>query len=156
MRNKSVRSALKTYARRVRETLAAGDQEAAETALRRANRAYDRAASKGVIHRNNASARLTARWVRPPAVRRPTAAPPAAHTAAVGRITVAQTAATTSPPASGVRPGGRNVPAAARANSHPLGLANWKATPPSSPSGRAATAPPAPWLVAIRAARYSR
>ena len=46
---------LKTYARRVRETVAAGDQEAAETALRRANRAYDRAASKGVIHKNNAA-----------------------------------------------------------------------------------------------------
>ena len=29
--------------------------EAAETALRRANRAYDRAASKGVIHKNNAA-----------------------------------------------------------------------------------------------------
>jgi len=35
--------------------VAAGDQEAAEAALRRANRAYDRAASKGVIHRNNAA-----------------------------------------------------------------------------------------------------
>ena len=55
MRNKSVRSALKTYARRVRESLAAGDREAAETALRRANRAYDKAVSKGVIHKNNAA-----------------------------------------------------------------------------------------------------
>jgi small subunit ribosomal protein S20 len=55
VRNKSVRSALKTYARRVRESVATGDQEAAEAALRRANRAYDRAASKGVIHRNNAA-----------------------------------------------------------------------------------------------------
>jgi small subunit ribosomal protein S20 len=55
MRNKSVRSALKTYARRVRESLAAGDREAAETALRRANRAYDEAVSKGVIHKNNAA-----------------------------------------------------------------------------------------------------
>ncbi|HEY4725111.1 MAG TPA: 30S ribosomal protein S20 [Actinomycetota bacterium] len=55
VRNKSVRSALKTYARRVRESVAAGDQDAAEAALRRATRAYDRAASKGVIHRNNAA-----------------------------------------------------------------------------------------------------
>ena len=55
LRNKSVRSALKTYARRVRESVAAGDQEAAEAALRRATRAYDRAASKGVIHKNNAA-----------------------------------------------------------------------------------------------------
>jgi small subunit ribosomal protein S20 len=55
MRNKSVRSALKTYARRVRERLAAGDTAAAEAAYRRAARAYDKAASKGVIHRNNAA-----------------------------------------------------------------------------------------------------
>ena len=55
LRNKSVRSALKTHARRVRESLAAGDREAAETALRRATRAYDKAVSKGVIHKNNAA-----------------------------------------------------------------------------------------------------
>jgi small subunit ribosomal protein S20 len=55
LRNKSVRSALKTHARRVRESLAAGDREAAEAALRRATRAYDKAASKGVIHKNNAA-----------------------------------------------------------------------------------------------------
>ena len=55
LRNKSVRSALKTYARRVRESVAAGDREAADTALRRATRAYDKAVSKGVIHRNNAA-----------------------------------------------------------------------------------------------------
>jgi small subunit ribosomal protein S20 len=55
LRNKSVRSALKTYARRVRESVAAGDREEAETALRRATRAYDKAASKGVIHKNNAA-----------------------------------------------------------------------------------------------------
>ena len=55
LRNKSVRSALKTYARRVRESLDAGDREAAEAALRRANRAYDKAVSKGVIHKNNAA-----------------------------------------------------------------------------------------------------
>jgi small subunit ribosomal protein S20 len=55
MRNKSVRSALKTYARRVRESVAAGDREGAESALRRATRAYDKASSKGVIHKNNAA-----------------------------------------------------------------------------------------------------
>jgi small subunit ribosomal protein S20 len=55
LRNKSVRSALRTYARRVRERLAAGDREAATAALQRANRAYDKAVSKGVIHKNNAA-----------------------------------------------------------------------------------------------------
>ncbi len=55
MRNKSVRSALKTAGRRVRESLADGDRDAAEAAYQRAARAYDKAASKGVIHRNNAA-----------------------------------------------------------------------------------------------------
>jgi len=55
LRNKSVRSALKTYARRVREAVASGDSDAAQTAYQRAARAYDKAASKGVLHRNNAA-----------------------------------------------------------------------------------------------------
>ena len=55
LRNKSVRSALKTYRRRVAEALASGDADAAEAAYQRAARAYDKAASKGVIHRNNAA-----------------------------------------------------------------------------------------------------
>ncbi|HYY79428.1 MAG TPA: 30S ribosomal protein S20 [Actinomycetes bacterium] len=55
LRNKSVRSALKTHTRRVRESLAAGDGEAATAALRLASRAYDKAVSKGVIHKNNAA-----------------------------------------------------------------------------------------------------
>jgi small subunit ribosomal protein S20 len=55
LRNKSVRSALKTYARRVREAVAEGDADAAQAAYRRAARAYDKAASKGVLHRNNAA-----------------------------------------------------------------------------------------------------
>ena len=54
-RNQSVRSQLKTYARRFREILAAGDRAAAEAALRTALRAYDRAAADGVIHANNAA-----------------------------------------------------------------------------------------------------
>jgi small subunit ribosomal protein S20 len=55
LRNKSVRSALKTYRRRVLEAMASGDTDAAEAAYQRAARAYDKAASKGVIHRNNAA-----------------------------------------------------------------------------------------------------
>jgi small subunit ribosomal protein S20 len=55
LRNKSVRSALKTYRRRAAEALASGDADAAEAAYKRAARAYDKAASKGVIHRNNAA-----------------------------------------------------------------------------------------------------
>jgi small subunit ribosomal protein S20 len=55
LRNKSVRSALKTYRRRVFEAMASGDADAAEAAYQRAARAYDKAASKGVIHPNNAA-----------------------------------------------------------------------------------------------------
>jgi small subunit ribosomal protein S20 len=54
-RNLTVRSRLKTSARKFRETLASGDKAAAEAALLAACRAYDKAAADGVIHKNNAS-----------------------------------------------------------------------------------------------------
>jgi small subunit ribosomal protein S20 len=54
-RNRSVRSLLKTRTRRFMEAVDAGDQTAAETAYREAARVYDKAASKGVIHRNKAA-----------------------------------------------------------------------------------------------------
>ena len=54
-RNRSVRSLLKTRTRRFMEAVDTGDQTAAETAYREAARAYDKAASKGVIHRNKAA-----------------------------------------------------------------------------------------------------
>src|SRR3712207_8427505 len=52
LRNKSVKSALKTAVRRFREAADAGDRDTALTALRDASRALDKAASKGVIHAN--------------------------------------------------------------------------------------------------------
>ena len=54
-RNVATRSRLKTLGRRFRETLAAGDREAAEKALRSACRAYDKAAESGVLHKKNAA-----------------------------------------------------------------------------------------------------
>lgn len=54
-RNRSVRSALRTYIKRVHLALESGDLDEAESALRRAGREIDRAASKGVIHANSAS-----------------------------------------------------------------------------------------------------
>jgi small subunit ribosomal protein S20 len=60
--NQAVRSQLKTLTRRFREALASGDRDRAAEELRRTCRAYDRAAARGVIHRNNAAnhkARLT-------------------------------------------------------------------------------------------------
>ena len=57
MRNKSVKSALKTAVRKFREASAAGHTAEAETLLRDASRHLDKAASKGVIHRNQAANR---------------------------------------------------------------------------------------------------
>lgn len=56
-RNKSVKSALKTYVRRVREAVAAGQTQQANELLATANRQLDKAASKGVIHKNQAANR---------------------------------------------------------------------------------------------------
>jgi len=57
LRNKAVKTELKTYVRRVREAIAAGDKEAATTALQAAGRKLDKAVSKGVIHANQAAQR---------------------------------------------------------------------------------------------------
>ena len=56
-RNVAVKSALKTAVRRVRTAATAGDAEAAAAALKTASKALDKAASKGVIHKNQAANR---------------------------------------------------------------------------------------------------
>ena len=60
-RNKSVRSAVRTAVRRFREAVEAGDNDKATELQRAAARALDKAASKGVIHRNPAANRKSAR-----------------------------------------------------------------------------------------------
>jgi small subunit ribosomal protein S20 len=60
VRNKAVKSELKTAVRRFREAADSGDAAAATTALRSASRLLDKAASKGVIHRNQAANRKAA------------------------------------------------------------------------------------------------
>ncbi|MCI9888938.1 30S ribosomal protein S20 [Micrococcales bacterium 31B] len=57
IRNKAYKSELKTLIRKVREAIAAGNKETAETELRVAARKLDKAASKGVIHKNQAANR---------------------------------------------------------------------------------------------------
>ena len=57
LRNKAVKSELKTYVRKVREAVAAGDKDSAATALAAATRKLDKAVSKGVIHANQAANR---------------------------------------------------------------------------------------------------
>jgi len=59
-RNKSVKSSLKTAIRKFREAAAAGDAEKATLLAREASRKLDQAASKGVIHQNQAANRKSA------------------------------------------------------------------------------------------------
>lgn len=56
-RNKAARSELKTAVKAVRAAVEAGDKEAAVAAGRKANRLFDKAASKGIIHKNQAAER---------------------------------------------------------------------------------------------------
>ena len=59
-RNKSVKTGLKSAVRKFRELAAAGDKAAAVAAGRDASRKLDKAASKGVIHKNQAANRKAA------------------------------------------------------------------------------------------------
>jgi len=59
-RNKAVKSSLKTSVRKFREAADAGDTDAAIAAMRDASRSLDKAASKGVIHKNQAANRKSA------------------------------------------------------------------------------------------------
>jgi small subunit ribosomal protein S20 len=60
LRNKSVKSALKTAVRKFREAADSGDAAAATLAMKTASRQLDKAASKGVIHANQAANRKSA------------------------------------------------------------------------------------------------
>ncbi len=59
-RNKAVKSELRTYVRQVRVAVAAGDKDAAATALAHALKKLDKASSKGIIHKNQAANRKSA------------------------------------------------------------------------------------------------
>jgi small subunit ribosomal protein S20 len=59
-RNKAVKSSLKTSVRQFREAANAGDEEKATQAMRAAYVKLDKAASKGVIHQNQAANRKSA------------------------------------------------------------------------------------------------
>ena len=59
-RNKSVRSALKTSIRRFREAADAGDTDRAHALARLATQKLDKAASAGVIHKNQAANKKSA------------------------------------------------------------------------------------------------
>ena len=57
LRNREVRSEVKTAIRSLREQIAAGDAASARSALQLASRKLDKAVSKGVLHKNNAANR---------------------------------------------------------------------------------------------------
>jgi small subunit ribosomal protein S20 len=60
MRNKSVKSSLKTAIRRFRVAAESGDRDRAVEAMRAAARQLDKAVSSGVIHRNQAANKKSA------------------------------------------------------------------------------------------------
>ena len=63
LRNKMIKSKVKTVIKKVEAAIAVGDKEAAQANLLVAISEIDKAASKGVYHKNNASrkvSRLTA------------------------------------------------------------------------------------------------
>ncbi len=57
LRNKAIKSELRTRERAALEAAETGDAEATAEALRLAQRRIDRAAAKGVLHPNNAARR---------------------------------------------------------------------------------------------------
>ncbi|MCQ2500204.1 MAG: 30S ribosomal protein S20 [Lachnospiraceae bacterium] len=59
MRNKSIRSAVKTAMKKVDAAVAANDKVAAAAALQNAISTIDKACTKGVYHKNNASRKVS-------------------------------------------------------------------------------------------------
>ncbi|WP_349828028.1 30S ribosomal protein S20 [Brevibacterium litoralis] len=57
LRNRAVRSEVRSAVRVVREQISAGNAEEAQAALKLASRKLDKAVSKGVLHKNNAANR---------------------------------------------------------------------------------------------------
>jgi small subunit ribosomal protein S20 len=60
LRNKAVKSSVKTAVRKFREAVVAGDKDKATELGRVASRSLDKAASKGVIHANQAANKKSA------------------------------------------------------------------------------------------------
>ncbi|MBQ8814620.1 MAG: 30S ribosomal protein S20 [Lachnospiraceae bacterium] len=58
-RNKAIKSRVKTYVKKVDAAVAAGDKAAAQAALKEAISEINKAASKGVYHKNTASRKIS-------------------------------------------------------------------------------------------------
>ena len=59
LRNKKTKSAVKTAVKKVDAAIAANDKELAKAELLKATSAIDKAASKGVYHKNTASRKIS-------------------------------------------------------------------------------------------------
>lgn len=57
--NRSRRSQMRTYIRKVEEALSSGDADAAQAALRATEPLVMRAAQKGILHKNTASRKIS-------------------------------------------------------------------------------------------------
>ncbi|MCJ2025744.1 MULTISPECIES: 30S ribosomal protein S20 [unclassified Methylobacterium] len=57
--NKSRRSRMRTFVRKVEEAIAAGNQQDALSALQSAEPEIMRAAQRGIVHKNNASRKVS-------------------------------------------------------------------------------------------------
>ena len=57
LRNRAAKAEMKTAVRRVREAVEAGDKALATEAASKACRLFDKAVSKGIIHKNQAANR---------------------------------------------------------------------------------------------------
>lgn len=77
LRNRSVESGVKTVIKKVETAVTSGNREGAGKALLQAVRALNKAASKGVVHRNTASRNISRLTKKVNAVP-PQATPPAA------------------------------------------------------------------------------
>jgi small subunit ribosomal protein S20 len=58
-RNQAIRSRVRTFVKRVRESIDAKNADEATTRLRSATRAIDKAVTKGVLHRNTAARKIS-------------------------------------------------------------------------------------------------
>ncbi|MEO1292537.1 MAG: 30S ribosomal protein S20 [Pseudomonadota bacterium] len=57
--NKSRRSRMRTFIRRVEDAIASGDQDKAKTALKDAQPEIMRSVTKGILHKNTASRKIS-------------------------------------------------------------------------------------------------
>ncbi|MCH8978402.1 MAG: 30S ribosomal protein S20 [Armatimonadetes bacterium] len=55
--NLSVRTGLKTYVKRVRQAIESGDKEKIASAMQAAQKQFDKAAQRGIIHKKQAARR---------------------------------------------------------------------------------------------------